>query len=134
MTEDERRPRRRRGYTISIAAEIINVHQQTLRHYEREGLIRPQRGKGQIRYFSEEDIERLQQIREWVENLGVNLAGVEVMLNMREQMERNRREAEEIIERMRAEHESEVRRLKEIIWRMQGVEEQTEELTSSARD
>jgi MerR family transcriptional regulator/heat shock protein HspR len=113
--------RRRRRYTISVAADIVNVHQQTLRHYERLGLIEPQRGKGEIRYFSPEDIEKIQQIRRLVDELGVNLAGVEVILNMREQMQRLRQETEETIARLQAEHEAETRRLKDIIRRLQGV-------------
>jgi MerR family transcriptional regulator/heat shock protein HspR len=107
-------------FTISVAAELVNVHQQTLRHYERLGLIEPYRGKGEIRYYSAEDIERILQIRRLVDELGVNLAGVEVILNMRDQIERMRNEYEDVIERLRSEHEAETRRLKEIIWRLQG--------------
>jgi MerR family transcriptional regulator/heat shock protein HspR len=110
----------RHRVTISVAAELVNVHQQTLRHYERIGLIEPERGKGDIRYFTPGDIERALQIRRLVEELGVNLAGVEVILNMREQMERAQREADRTIARMRAEHEGEVSRLKDIIRRLQG--------------
>lgn len=110
----------RHRVTISVAAELVNVHQQTLRHYERIGLIEPERGKGDIRYFTPSDIERALQIRRLVEELGVNLAGVEVILNMREQMEREQRQAESTITRMRAEHEYEVKRLKDIIRRLQG--------------
>ncbi|MBV9278809.1 MAG: MerR family transcriptional regulator [Chloroflexi bacterium] len=117
--EDQYARRERRRYTISVAADLVNVHQQTLRHYERLGLIEPQRGKGEIRYFSPEDIERVLQIRRLVEELGVNLAGVEVILNMREQMERQRADLEDTINRMRAEHEAEIRRLKDIIVRLQ---------------
>lgn len=120
---NERRPRRQSLYTISVAADIVNVHQQTLRHYERLGLIEPQRGKGEIRYFSLEDIERIQQIRRLVDELGVNLAGVEVILNMREQMERLRQDAEDTIRTLQREHDAEVRRLKEIILRLQGGED-----------
>jgi MerR family transcriptional regulator/heat shock protein HspR len=116
---DEVRNRERQLFTISVAADLVNVHQQTLRHYERLGLIEPQRGKGEIRYFSPRDIERVQQIRRLINELGVNLAGVEVILNMREQMERMQREAQETMERMRAEHEAETRRLKDIIMRLQ---------------
>jgi MerR family transcriptional regulator/heat shock protein HspR len=123
---DERRIRDRQRYTISVAAELVNVHQQTLRHYERVGLIEPQRGKGEIRYFSAKDIERVQQIRRLINELGVNLAGVEVILNMREQMERMQQEAEETIARMHAEHDAETRRLKDIIMRLQGARETTE--------
>lgn len=112
-----------RRYTISVAAELVNVHQQTLRHYERLGLVEPARGKGEIRYYSPHDIERILQIRRLVEELGVNLAGVEVILNMRDQMERMRREHSEALEKMRAEHEIERHRLKEIIKRLQGSQE-----------
>jgi len=110
-------------FTISVAAEIVNVHQQTLRHYERLGLIEPYRGKGEIRYYSPDDIERIQQIRRLVEELGVNLAGVEVILNMRDQMERMRREFSETVDQLRSEHEAENRRLKEIIWKLQSSRE-----------
>jgi MerR family transcriptional regulator/heat shock protein HspR len=109
-----------RRYTISVAADLVNVHQQTLRHYERLGLVEPLRGKGEIRYYSPHDIEQILQIRRLVEELGVNLAGVEVIQNMRDQMERMRRENTETIERMRTEHDTERRRLKEIIKRLQG--------------
>ena len=107
-------------FTISVAADLVNVHQQTLRHYERLGLIEPYRGKGEIRYYSPEDIERIMQIRRLVDALGVNLAGVEVILNMKDQIEQMREEYEETIARMQAEHELEKNRLKEIILRLQG--------------
>jgi MerR family transcriptional regulator/heat shock protein HspR len=110
----------RHRVTISVAAELVNVHQQTLRHYERIGLLEPERGKGDIRYFTPNDIERALQIRRLVEELGVNLAGVEVILNMREQMQRAQNEADRAIARMRAEHEQEIKRLKDIIRRLQG--------------
>jgi MerR family transcriptional regulator/heat shock protein HspR len=109
--------------TISVAAELVNVHQQTLRHYERIGLIEPIRGKGEIRYYSPEDIDRILQIRRLVEELGVNLAGVEVILHMREQMERIRREMQEQMDALAVEHAGEVHRLKEIIRRLQGIDE-----------
>jgi MerR family transcriptional regulator/heat shock protein HspR len=109
----------RRRYTISVAAELVSVHQQTLRHYERLGLIEPARGKGDIRYYSPEDIDRIQQIRRLVNELGVNLAGVEVVLHMRDHIEQLQRDSEEAMRRMRAEHESEIRRLKDIIVRLQ---------------
>ena len=112
-----------RRYTISIAAELVKVHQQTLRHYERLGLVEPSRGKGEIRYFSPDDIERILQIRRLVEDLGVNLAGVEVILHMRDQMERLQQEFEQKSLRMQQEHDAEVRRLKEIILRMQGTDD-----------
>lgn len=115
-----------RGYTISVAAGIVNVHQQTLRHYERLGLIEPERGRGDIRYFTADDIEKIQQIRRLIEDLGVNLAGVEVILNMRDQMERMRRDAEDTIQQLQREHAEDVRRLKDIIRRLQGDREASE--------
>ncbi|HCG03390.1 MAG TPA: MerR family transcriptional regulator [Chloroflexi bacterium] len=116
----------RRRYTISVAAELVNVHQQTLRHYERLGLVEPFRGKGEIRYYSPQDIEKVQQIRRLIEDLGVNLAGVEVILNMREQMERLHNEFAEEVRRVRLQHEADVHRLKEIILRLQGAQHEQE--------
>jgi MerR family transcriptional regulator/heat shock protein HspR len=123
MTIHDNDRRERRLFTIGVAADLVNVHQQTLRHYERLGLIEPERGKGEIRYFSPRDIERILQIRRLVEELGVNLAGVEVILNMREQMETIRHEMESTIARMRADHDTEVKRLKDVILRLQGNNE-----------
>jgi MerR family transcriptional regulator/heat shock protein HspR len=71
-------------YVISIAAQILQVHPQTLRLYEREGLVEPQRSRGGIRLYSERDIERVRAIQRLTTDLGVNLAGAEVILNMRE--------------------------------------------------
>jgi len=116
----------RRRYTISVAAELVSVHQQTLRHYERLGLVEPFRGKGEIRYYSPQDIEKVQQIRRLIEDLGVNLAGVEVILNMREQMERLHNEFAEEVRRVRLQHEADVHRLKEIILRLQGAQHEQE--------
>jgi MerR family transcriptional regulator/heat shock protein HspR len=115
-----------RRYTISVAADLVNVHQQTLRHYERLGLIEPHRGKGEIRYYSPQDIEKIQQIRRLIEDLGVNLAGVEVILNMREQMERMQEEFNAELVRAYEQHETDVRRLKEIIRRLQGADTEQE--------
>lgn len=116
----------RRRYTISVAAELVSVHQQTLRHYERLGLIEPHRGKGEIRYYSPQDIEKIQQIRRLIEDLGVNLAGVEVILNMRDQMEKMHDDFTQELEHLHQQHEADVRRLKEIIRRLQGVESEQE--------
>lgn len=125
---EEHGPRERRRFTISVAAELVNVHQQTLRHYERLGLVEPQRGKGEIRYYSPQDIERVQQIRRLVDELGVNLAGVEVILNMRDQLERLQFEAQTAMQRLQDRHDSEIRRLKEIIMRLQGFDADYEEI------
>ena len=83
-------------YTISIVAEIVGLHEQSLRMYERRGLIRPQRSDGNIRLFSDEDVERVRTIKRLVDDLGVNLAGAEVILHMREQMEAMRQELEQL--------------------------------------
>lgn len=73
-------------YMISVVAEMFSVHPQTLRAYEREGLLRPARTDGNTRLYSEEDLERIELILRLTKDLGVNLAGVEVILNMRERM------------------------------------------------
>ncbi len=92
-------PKRKKPYyMISVVAEMYNVHPQTLRTYEREGLIRPARTQGNTRLYSEEDLERIELILRLTNELRVNLAGVEVILNMREQMERMRREMAETFE------------------------------------
>ena len=120
-------------YIISVAAEKAEVHEQTLRHYERLGLISPAR-KGNSphspRLYSDRDIERVMQIRNLMQDLGVNLAGVETILHMRnliEQMQAEtqdriaqvQRQMEQEMERMREQHESETLRLKGIIDRLQ---------------
>ena len=121
MAVGDRERGERRLFTIGVAAELVSVHQQTLRHYERLGLIEPARGKGEIRYFSPSDIERILQIRRLIEELGVNLAGVEVILNMRQQLESLQREMDSTLAQLRAEHDAEVRRLKDAILRVQGT-------------
>ena len=73
-------------YTISIAAELCGMHEQSLRMYERRGLIAPQRSPGNIRRFSPQDVEQIRFIKRLVDELGVNLAGVEVILHMRQQL------------------------------------------------
>jgi MerR family transcriptional regulator, heat shock protein HspR len=73
-------------YVISIAAQILGVHPQTLRLYEREGLVEPRRSGGKIRLYSERDIERVRSIMRLTNDLGVNLAGAEAILYMRERM------------------------------------------------
>lgn len=79
---------RRGTYMISAVAELYDIHPQTLRMYEREGLLRPDRSGGNTRLYSSEDLERLEFILTLTRELGVNLAGVEVILNMRENMSR----------------------------------------------
>lgn len=100
-------------FAISIAARLVNVHQQTLRYYERLGLLEPGRSRGNIRLYSMRDIRRAQQIRRLIDELGVNLAGVEVILNMSDRIG----ELERRIAEMREAYEGEVRRLKEALSR-----------------
>ena len=73
-------------YTIKIAAELCGMHEQSLRMYERRGLIAPQRSPGNIRHFSDADVEQIRFIKRLVDELGVNLAGVEVIMHMRQQL------------------------------------------------
>ncbi|MFC4453124.1 heat shock protein transcriptional repressor HspR, fused homodimer type [Deinococcus sonorensis] len=80
-------PRDRPVYVISIAAELVDMHPQTLRLYERKGLIRPGRSSGKTRLYSERDIDHLREIRRFTQELGVNLAGVEEIMRLRYELE-----------------------------------------------
>ena len=90
-----------RKYTISVVAEQYGIHPQTLRLYEREGLIKPSRSAKGTRYYTEEDVERLELILNLTRDLGVNLAGVEIILNMRERMNQMQREFENFLQYIR---------------------------------
>lgn len=90
-------------YHISHVARIYDVHPQTLRLYEREGLLKPSRSQGNTRLYSEEDIQQLEVILNLTRDLGVNLAGVEVILNMRQKMEQIERNMHEFLEYVRRE-------------------------------
>lgn len=81
-------------YPISVAAKLCGVHPQTLRAYERQGLISPARVNDKNRMFSEEDIERVRRIQRLTQDLGVNLAGVEIILRLLDLMEEQRQEME----------------------------------------
>jgi len=74
-------------YVISVAARMVELHPQRLRYYDRIGLLRPSRTAGRVRLYSQRDVEMLRKIARLTEDLGVNLAGVEVILNMRTRME-----------------------------------------------
>ena len=80
------RAKSKAAYMISSVAEQYEIHPQTLRLYEREGLLKPSRSEGNTRLYTEEDLERLEVILHLTRDLGVNLAGVEIILNMREKM------------------------------------------------
>jgi MerR family transcriptional regulator/heat shock protein HspR len=83
-------------YVISVAADIVDMHPQTLRLYERKGLVAPKRSSGKTRLYSEHDVEKLREIRRLTQELGVNLAGVEEIIRLRDELDaqQNRLEAE----------------------------------------
>src|SRR5881628_720963 len=90
--------RKARTYTISAVADQFGIHPQTLRLYEREGLLKPSRSEGNTRLYTDTDLERLEVILSLTRDLGVNLAGVEIILNMREKMDAMQREFERFFE------------------------------------
>ena len=95
--------RKQRLYMISVVSEMLGIHPQTLRIYEREGFIKPSRSGGNTRLYSEDDIEKLEMVLRLTRDLGVNLAGVEVILSMREKMEQMQRSMEETIRQLQEE-------------------------------
>lgn len=100
-------------YVISVAAKLVELHPQTLRRYEEIGLVKPARTSGR-RLYSPRDLERLRKISRLVNDLGINLAGVEVILNMSERMEYLQRE----MDTMQAEFEIEIKRLRRELGRI----------------
>jgi len=91
-------------YVISVAAKMVGIHAQTLRYYEKEGLIEPSRSQGRVRFYSRRDIDRLRQIKTLVNDLGVNLAGADIILRLNErivEMERQMHDMELEIKRLR---------------------------------
>src|SRR5436190_21899105 len=95
----DERPR----YMISVAAEIVGMHPQTLRIYEQKGLVRPQRTAGNTRLYSERDLARLQLIQRLTTELGLNLAGVEVVLGLEDQLRRMQARLEQMERKLREE-------------------------------
>ena len=89
------------GYTIGAVARMHGMHPQTLRAWERQGLLSPSRSAGNTRFYSQEDLDTLEVILTLTRELGVNLAGVEVILNMRSKMESMQKEVSELIEFLR---------------------------------
>ena len=88
------RKRTKAAYMISAVSEQYEIHPQTLRLYEREGLLRPSRSEGNTRLYTDSDLERLEVILKLTREMGVNLAGVEIILNMREKMDAMQHEFE----------------------------------------
>ena len=99
------RPRKRAkaGYMISAVDELYHLHPQTLRLYERVGLLKPSRSQGNTRLYTDEDLERLEVILNLTRELGVNLAGIEIILNMRDKMAEMQLHMEEFIRYVRSE-------------------------------
>ena len=93
-----RKKKMRVGYMISAVAEKYSLHPQTLRLYEREGLLTPSRSEGNTRLYTAEDLERLEVVLSLTRELGVNLAGVEVVLNMRQRIEELQAEVRQFVE------------------------------------
>ena len=93
----DERPR----YMISVAAELVDMHPQTLRMYEQKGLVRPQRTAGNTRLYSEADLERLRLIQRLTGELGLNLAGVEAVIGLEEQLQRMQARMERLEREMR---------------------------------
>jgi MerR family transcriptional regulator/heat shock protein HspR len=98
VTKDDRSERA--VYIISVAAELAGVHPQTLRIYERKGLLRPARTAGNTRRYSERDIDRLKEIQD-LTNRGVNLAGVKLVMELQAEVDRSRRQLEEMRRELR---------------------------------
>src|ERR671926_595103 len=88
-------------YMISVAAELVGMHPQTLRIYEQKGLVRPKRTAGNTRLYSDADVERLRLIQRLTSELGLNLAGVERVLHMEDELQRARRRLERMESEMR---------------------------------
>jgi MerR family transcriptional regulator/heat shock protein HspR len=97
MSPRGRKTRGKTGYMISAVAEMYSIHPQTLRLYEREGLLVPSRTNGNTRLYGDEDLERLETILNLTRDLGVNLAGIEIILNMRERMQKMQEEMQAFV-------------------------------------
>ena len=99
----KRKKKARAGYMISAVAELYRVHPQTLRLYERLGLLKPSRTQGNTRVYTDQDLERLDVILTLSRDLGVNLAGIEVVLNMRDKMMEMERQVQSFVDFVREE-------------------------------
>ena len=117
--------KRKRGhYSISVVAKMFSVHQQTIRMYEKEGLINPKRSDGNTRLFSEEDVDRLEEIINLTHKMGVNLAGVEIILKLQKKMKKLQEDMNKLFGQVEGQlvEESEVYK--------QGVKQQVQRLTT----
>ena len=96
------RDEERAVYIISVAAELAGMHPQTLRIYERKGLVRPQRTQGNTRRYSERDIDHLRRIQDLTQDRGINLAGVKMIIEMQAEIEALRQRTEELKAQLRS--------------------------------
>ncbi|OQX49629.1 MAG: MerR family transcriptional regulator [Epsilonproteobacteria bacterium 4484_20] len=87
-------------YLISVVATMLNIHPQTLRQYEREGLVEPSRTQGRMRLYSQRDIDRMKLILRLTRQMGVNLAGVDIVLQLKEQIEQMQKEIDMLREEL----------------------------------
>ncbi len=100
---EKKEKKRKKFYMISAVSEMYNIHPQTLRLYEREGLLVPSRTEGNTRIYTDEDLKRLELILNLSREMGVNLAGIDIILNMREKMERMQEEINLLLDYIRKE-------------------------------
>lgn len=108
--------KREKGYfSISAVAKMFSVHQQTIRLYEKQGLISPKRSEGNTRLFSEKDINRLEQVIYLTHELGINLAGVEMIFKLKKQIKKMQREMNQIFENTQQELDEESEKSKEVV-------------------
>ena len=110
-------------YVIGVVSKMLDIHPQTLRNYERMGLVVPERTDGNTRLYSKVDIERIARIQRLTQELGVNLAGAEVILHMQDRMDQVKKEMQEEMDRMR----QEIRRLRELLGNTVEVEVEGDE-------
>lgn len=107
---------RKKGfYSISAVAEMFSVHQQTIRLYEKEGLINPKRSDGNTRLFSEEDVDQLEEIVYLTHKVGINLAGVEMILKLQKKIERMQKEMNDVFAKAQEELKQEQDESKELV-------------------
>ncbi len=98
--------KRKKGfYSISVVAKMFSVHQQTIRMYEKEGLISPKRTEGNTRQFSEEDVDRLEEVINLTHKMGVNLAGVQIILKLQKKVKRLQEDMNKVFEQMQGQLE-----------------------------
>ena len=108
--------KRKKGYfSISAVAKMFSVHQQTIRLYEKEGLVAPKRSEGNTRLFSEEDVNRLEEIIYLTHHLGINLAGVQMILKLKKQMKKTQQDMNKLFEHTQDELSKESNIAKEVI-------------------